>query len=88
MATTAVETGGVSVESALGIKAGMHQKEAATLRAEAQTIISLAKESIDHSEQLVEELSTKLGGLETIQKILLGMLSDRQDIALNMSRNH
>jgi len=82
-----IEAGGVVAESAMGVKSGMHQKEAATHLAEAQMTMSISEALKAWINELVQAFGEKIKSADQVRKNSLTIQDNTQSTALNMARN-
>lgn len=82
-----IEAGGVVGESAMGVKSGMHQKEAAKHLAEAQMTMAISETLKAWVDELVQAFGEITKSVDQFRKNALAIQDNTQNTALNMARN-
>lgn len=83
----AIEAGGVTAESAMGVKSGMHQKEAAKHLADAQLTMAISESLKAFIDELVQKFGEITQSVDKFRKNALAIQDNTQHTALNMARN-
>lgn len=83
----AIEAGGVTVESAMGVKSGMHQKKAAEQLADVQVTMAIQETMKAYSEKMVENFGEITKSTDQVLKTALGIQDNTNSTALVMARN-